>query len=247
MRCPDRTHTGPSAQQWHHHGIEGAHRQPQEENSLLSATPWDAPRIPVWSGQQNLPPGQQRHGVEFMATSGPRETGERENRLTIFLEQFNQPLVYILMEGRVMADLLRKWIVLDVIFAIVLLHVIVGFVLEPRRPERWSLSKVTQSEAMEVRCGGEQRISHPTWCSETWSSSSCLWPDHPAGPLSLTSLHRLPAGLRLQPIATLRCLNDGRGLAADHLHTADKQPLSDPCHRYQGVDCHPEGLTSPST
>ncbi|BAU65338.1 HAD superfamily ATPase [Stanieria sp. NIES-3757] len=85
---------------------------------------------------------------------------EGKKPLTIFLEQFNQPLVYILMAAGVMTGLLKEWVDMGVIFAVVLLNAIVGFIQEAKATQAMeALAKTMQSEATVVRAGQKQRIS----------------------------------------------------------------------------------------
>jgi magnesium-transporting ATPase (P-type) len=85
---------------------------------------------------------------------------EGKNPLTIFLEQFNQPLVYILMAAGVMTGLLKEWVDMGVIFAVVLLNAIVGFIQEAKATQAMeALAKTMQSEATVIRAGQKQRIS----------------------------------------------------------------------------------------
>lgn len=97
-----------------------------------------------------------------LAKDGPNALSLKEgkSRLTIFLEQFNQPLVYILMAAGAMTGLLREWVDMGVIFAVVLLNAIVGFVQEAKATQAMeALAKTMQSEATVVRGGEKQRIS----------------------------------------------------------------------------------------
>ncbi|WP_013323084.1 cation-translocating P-type ATPase [Gloeothece verrucosa] len=93
---------------------------------------------------------------------GPNALTQKEGKspVVIFLEQFNQPLIYILMAAGVITGLLREWVDMGVIFAVVLLNAIVGFVQEAKAVEAMeALAKTMQSEATVVRGGEKQRIS----------------------------------------------------------------------------------------
>ncbi len=79
--------------------------------------------------------------------------------LSIFLEQFNQPLIYILMAAGVITGILEEWVEMGVIFAVVLLNAIVGFIQEAKAMQAMSvLLKAMPSEATVVRAGQKQRI-----------------------------------------------------------------------------------------
>ncbi len=104
--------------------------------------------------------------------------------LTIFLEQFNQPLIYILMAAGVITGILEEWVDMGVIFAVVLLNAIVGFIQEAKAMQAMeALAKVMQSEATVVRAGQKQRI----WATELVPGDIVL----------LQSGDKVPADLRL--------------------------------------------------
>jgi magnesium-transporting ATPase (P-type) len=107
-----------------------------------------------------------------------------KNPLTIFLEQFNQPLVYILMAAGVMTGILKEWVDMGVIFAVVLLNAIVGFIQEAKATQAMeALAKTMQSEATVIRSGQKQRI----WATELVPGDIVL----------LQSGDKVPADLRL--------------------------------------------------
>ncbi len=85
---------------------------------------------------------------------------EGKKPLVIFLEQFNQPLIYILTSAGVITGILKEWVEMWVIFAVVLLNAIVGFIQEAKATQAMeALAKTIQSEATVVRGGQKQRIS----------------------------------------------------------------------------------------
>lgn len=97
---------------------------------------------------------QQRYGLNALTQK------EGKSPFVIFLEQFNQPLIYLLMAAGVITGLLREWVDMGVIFAVVLLNAIVGFVQEAKAVQAMeALTKTMQSEATVVRGGQKQRIS----------------------------------------------------------------------------------------
>ena len=65
---------------------------------------------------------------------GPNSLSLKKGKspLLIFLLQFNQPLVYILLGASVITFLLQEWIDSGVIFAVVLVNAIIGFIQESR-------------------------------------------------------------------------------------------------------------------
>ena len=109
---------------------------------------------------------------------------EDKNTLTIFLEQFNQPLIYILMAAGVITGILEEWVDMGVIFAVVLLNAIVGFIQEAKAMQAMkALAKVMQSEATVVRTGQKQRI----WATDLVPGDIVL----------LQSGDKVPADMRL--------------------------------------------------
>ncbi|MBC7961543.1 MAG: cation-transporting P-type ATPase, partial [Steroidobacteraceae bacterium] len=52
--------------------------------------------------------------------------------IILFLLQFNQPLVYILLAATVVTSLLREWVDAGVIFGVVLVNAVIGFIQEAK-------------------------------------------------------------------------------------------------------------------
>lgn len=85
---------------------------------------------------------------------------EGETKLQIFLRQFQQPLVYILLAATVLTIVLREWADAAVIFAVVLVNSLIGFVQEAKALKAISaLSKVLSSEATVIRGGQSMQIA----------------------------------------------------------------------------------------
>ena len=79
--------------------------------------------------------------------------------LILFLEQFNQPLVYILVVATVITAALKEWVDSSVIFGVVLVNAIIGFFQESKaRKAIDSLAKSMTSEVTVIRDGKKQRI-----------------------------------------------------------------------------------------
>jgi Ca2+-transporting ATPase len=112
-------------------------------------------------------------GVDAAAGLSSAEVAERQrrfgpNRITArrgtppwlkFLQQFNQPLVYILLAAVTVTALLGEWIDSSVIFAVVLVNAIVGFLQEAKAEKAIaSLSVLVTTEATVRRDGVRQRI-----------------------------------------------------------------------------------------
>ncbi len=97
-----------------------------------------------------------RH-AQFGANSITQKKGT--SALVLFLLQFNQPLVYILLVAGLVTGILQEWVDSAVIFGVVLANAIIGFVQEAKAVKAIeSLSKSMKSEATVVRGGRKQRI-----------------------------------------------------------------------------------------
>ncbi|AVH72943.1 cation-translocating P-type ATPase [Nostoc sp. 'Lobaria pulmonaria (5183) cyanobiont'] len=77
-----------------------------------------------------------------------------------FLEQFNQPLLYILLTAGVVTLLLRDWIDAGVIFAVTLINVIISYIQESKAEGAIAaLSKAVTTEATLIRDGQKTRLA----------------------------------------------------------------------------------------
>ena len=77
----------------------------------------------------------------------------------LFLMQFNQPLVYILLLASIITAILREWADSSVIFGVVLINAIIGFVQESKALRAIeSLAKSMVTEVTVIRNGTKQRI-----------------------------------------------------------------------------------------
>ena len=76
-----------------------------------------------------------------------------------FLQQFNQALVYILLAATVLSALLGEWVDAAVIFGVVLINAIVGFIQEAKAEKAIeALAKMFRTEATVRRDGRKQRV-----------------------------------------------------------------------------------------
>lgn len=79
--------------------------------------------------------------------------------IIIFLSQFNQPLIYILIAASIITAVLNEWVDSLVIFGVVIVNSIIGFIQESKaRKAIESLSKSISKEATVIRDGKRQRI-----------------------------------------------------------------------------------------
>lgn len=78
----------------------------------------------------------------------------------LFLMQFNQPLVYILLVASLITAVLKEWVDSGVILGVVLVNSIIGFIQESKALKAIeSLSRAIASETTVIRDGKKQRIN----------------------------------------------------------------------------------------
>ncbi|HBJ85565.1 MAG TPA: carbonate dehydratase, partial [Verrucomicrobiales bacterium] len=65
---------------------------------------------------------QQQYGLNIVSARGGTPAWKR------FLQQFNQPLVYLLVAASVITAFLHEWVDSGVIFGVVLVNAIIGFI-----------------------------------------------------------------------------------------------------------------------
>ena len=93
---------------------------------------------------------------------GPNVLTQKKGKspLTLFLSQLNQPLVYILLGATAITALLQEWIDAGVIFGVVLINAIIGFVQESKAVKALeALTRSMESEATVIRAGQKQTVS----------------------------------------------------------------------------------------
>lgn len=95
---------------------------------------------------------------DLLAQYGPNKLMESEkiSGMKILLHQFTSPLIYILLVAGVVALLLREYVDSGVIFAVVILNAVIGFVQEYKAEESvQALKKMVVPKARVVRDGRE--------------------------------------------------------------------------------------------
>ncbi len=108
-----------------------------------------------------------------------------------FLQQFNQPLLYILLLAGAIALFLQDWIDAGVIFAVVAINAIVGYIQESKAENAIAaLAASVTTEVMAIRDGQKQ----------TLSSQQLV----PGDLVQLSAGDKVPADLRLSKVKTLQ-------------------------------------------
>jgi Ca2+-transporting ATPase len=80
--------------------------------------------------------------------------------LLSFLLQFHQPLVYILLGATAITASLQEWVDAGVIFSVVLVNAIIGFVQESKAVRALeALARNMECEAMVIRAGEKKKVS----------------------------------------------------------------------------------------
>lgn len=108
-----------------------------------------------------------------------------------FLQQFNQPLLYILLAAGVITLFLQDWVDAGVIFAVVLVNAIVGYVQEAKAEQAMeALAESIVTEAAVIRRGKRQQLPADRLV--------------PGDLVYLEAGDKVPADLRLVEIKNLR-------------------------------------------
>lgn len=83
-----------------------------------------------------------------------------KSSLVLFLLQFNQPLVYILLGAAVVTFILQEWVDSGVIFGVVLVNSIIGFIQESKALKAIdALARAMKGFALVVRAGKKETIA----------------------------------------------------------------------------------------
>ncbi|ABC78687.1 cation-transporting P-type ATPase [Syntrophus aciditrophicus] len=112
--------------------------------------------------------GNKDQGLDLFEVDHRREqfgynvltTKKGKGPLLRFLLQFHQPLVYILLAATVITLLLQEWVDAGVIFGVVLVNSIIGFLQESKAVKAMeALARTMVTEATVLRSGEKRRIS----------------------------------------------------------------------------------------
>ncbi len=130
-----------------------------------------------------------------------------------FLLQFHQPLIYILLAAALITALLQEWVDAGVIFGVVLVNALIGFLQESKAVRAIeALAETMVTEATVVRSGEKTRIS----------STEVL----PGDIVLLQSGDKVPADMRLLSVRDLRA--DESALTGESVPVEkSREPLSD--------------------
>ncbi|PTN11204.1 cation-transporting P-type ATPase [Nitrosomonas aestuarii] len=93
---------------------------------------------------------------------GPNQLTLKQGKspLVLFLLQFHQPLVYILLAAVVITFVLQEWVDSGVIFGVVLMNAIIGYVQESKALKAMeALAHTMEGSATVVRAGKKERIA----------------------------------------------------------------------------------------
>ena len=128
---------------------------------------------------------QQEYGLNVVSARGGTPAWKR------FLQQFNQPLVYLLIGASLVTAFLHEWVDSGVIFGVVFINAIIGFIQESKAEKAVeALSKMVVTEATVRRDGRRQRVP----------SAQLV----PGDVVLLQSGDRVPADLRLFQVNSLQ-------------------------------------------
>ena len=99
---------------------------------------------------------QQKYGINQL------DQQISKNPYQLFLQQFNQPLLYILLSAGIVTLFLQEWLDAGVIFAVVLINAIVGYIQEFKAENALAaLAASITTEVTVIRQGQEQTIPSP--------------------------------------------------------------------------------------
>ena len=84
---------------------------------------------------------------------------ERTHPVLLFLLQFHQPLIYILLSATLITALLQEWVDSSVIFGVVLINAIIGYIQESKAVKAISaLARTMDGMTTAIRAGEQLRL-----------------------------------------------------------------------------------------
>jgi magnesium-transporting ATPase (P-type) len=131
--------------------------------STADAAPWHALPADEIERQLNVDPAQGLDATEVagrLHTYGPNRLpqGKKKGPLARFLAQFNNILIYVLLAAGFIKLMLSLWLDASIIFAVVILNALLGFLQEGRAEKALdSIRNMLSAEARVLR-GGEVRL-----------------------------------------------------------------------------------------
>jgi Ca2+-transporting ATPase len=142
----------------------------------------------------NVDKGFDQSEIEALrVTFGPNAITARKGKgpLKRFLLQFHQPLIYILIASGIITAILREWVDSGVIFGVVLVNAVIGFIQEAKAVNALAaLARTMTTEATVLRRGGKLRLPATELV--------------PGDIVLLASGDKVPADLRLLTVRDLR-------------------------------------------
>lgn len=188
-----KTSTKPVSQQitsapWHH-SVESVIQDLETQTETGLTAPAVAARRDRFGANELTAPKRQHAGIRF-------------------LQQFNQPLLYILLVAGIITAFLQEWIDAGVIFAVTIINAVIGFIQESKAEDAIvALSKAVTTDATVWRDGQKQAIA----------STELV----PGDLVLLSSGDKVPADLRLIEVANLQI--DESALTGESV-PVEKQP-----------------------
>jgi Ca2+-transporting ATPase len=116
---------------------------------------------------------------------------KKQNPLLLFLQQFHQPLVYILIAAALVTIFLQEWVESSFIAGVILINAIIGFLQESKAVAAIeALAQSMKTETTVIRSGRQERVDAAALV--------------PGDLVVLQSGEKVPADMRLFDVRTLR-------------------------------------------